>query len=44
MIRPYTEEFLDDKTITEVSKEIGAIKKIENYYSVKELINIISSL
>jgi putative radical SAM enzyme (TIGR03279 family) len=44
MIRPYTEEFLDDKTITEVEKEIGTIKKIENYYSVKELVEIINSL
>jgi putative radical SAM enzyme (TIGR03279 family) len=44
MIRPYTESFLDDKTIAEVSKEIGHIKKIENYYSVKELVDIINSL
>lgn len=43
MIRPFTEEFLDDKTITEVSKQIGEIIKIEDYYSVKELIEIINS-
>jgi putative radical SAM enzyme (TIGR03279 family) len=43
MIRPYTESFLDDKTITEVSKEIGNIKKIENCYSVKEFVDVIKS-
>ena len=41
MIRPYTEVFLDNKTVTDVSKEIGNIKQIKNYYSIKELVDAI---
>lgn len=42
MIRPYTEEFLDDITVSEIEKELDCkITVIKDIYSTKEIVNLI---